>query len=233
MARRVEEKDRQYYMDECYRLRYELKALREKSASDKQNVSSANYEEKLQEKSKKIQSLRTELCRLKKEQSKKKKEYKEEIERFTRENEVLKKMTLFDTNCRDMVKKLSLENTNLKEALKMLVHKNKRVLGQYFERIDREDKVRVSFATVLLDFEYMFFFQKLFEMHTFDYIIDRQDPDDKTDLQTKQLYMNCKDFTTNLIKSICYRTGIDVQSFKRSFKTFTDDFIEHTYDKIE
>ena len=138
-----------------------------------------------------------------------------------------------NTTDKDNIKKLTLENATLKDTLKMLVHKNKRVLGKYFEKIDKEDKARISFTTVLLDCEYMFFFQKLFEMHTFDYIIDRQNPDDKTDLQTRQLYIDCKDFTTNLIKAMCYRTSLDVQDFKRSFKLFTSDFVEHTFDNKE
>ena len=73
--------------------------------------------------------------------------------------------------------------------------------------IQKEDKSRLSFRTVLLDLEYLFLFQKLFEMHVFDYIVDRQNPDNKTEQDTKELIKECKNYTTKILQSFLGRCG--------------------------
>ena len=126
------------------------------------------------------------------------------------------------------IAKLEYENQILREQLVTFMKKNKRVWSKvnYENVIMNEDKSKISFATVLLTFEYMFFYQKLFEMHVYDYIVDKQNPDNKTDEDDKKLIKICKEWSTKITINQAYRMTLKVEDFKKAFKTFVKPYIE-------
>ena len=89
-----------------------------------------------------------------------------------------------------------------------------------------EKKIRLPFNNVFVALEYMLLFQKLFEMYVFDYIIDRQNPDNKTEEDTKALIINCKAYTDKIIHNLTYSRGIDTKAFKKSFKEFAKRYVD-------
>ena len=214
--------------DEVYRLRSDLKKLREEIRTGEVYQSLKNQVESEKEK---VNYLRSEICRLK--QNRPTEKQREIHERLREENETLKSDNKLYKHFKSQVLSLQRENEILKEALKTLTTKNKKVFYKYFDKLQvQEDGVRISFATVLLDFEFMFIFQKLFEMHVFDYIVDRQDPDNKTDADTKQLIRVCKIWTDEIIKNTMCQLSFNPAKFKQAFKLFTREYVEKNIKKI-
>ena len=119
-----------------------------------------------------------------------------------------------------------LETNTYKEIVNTLVTKNKSIFAGYLETIDKPDEARISFATIMLDLEYIFSFVKLFEMHVFDYIVDRQDPTDKTEADNVKLIAICKQFTTDTIKRNVFNPGLDIKRFKQHFKGWSMIYLE-------
>lgn len=116
------------------------------------------------------------------------------------------------------------------DIINVFLNSNKRLFNVSFNKlIQKEDKSRLSFHTVLLDLEYLFLFQKLFEMHVFDYIVDRQNPDNKTEQDTKELIKECKNYTTKLLQSFCCNDKLNILQFKESFYNFVKQFKEKYY----
>ena len=116
------------------------------------------------------------------------------------------------------------------DIINVFLNSNKRLFNVSFNKlIQKEDKSRLSFRTVLLDLEYLFLFQKLFEMHVFDYIVDRQNPDNKTEQDTKELIKECKNYTTKLLQSFCCNDKLNILQFKESFYNFVKQFKEKYY----
>ena len=219
MGGKIEHKDRQYYMDECYRLRNELKKCREQLALTKKipldtQEAFKNLQNQLKEKQQTINKLKTKLCVLKQNRPTiKQKEtinkLREENLKLSIDNKSLRKniSTIIDTT------KLKLENETLQICLQTLTTKNKAVFKNYYDK-------------VILDFEYTFIFQKLFEMHLFDFIVDKQDPDNKTIEDTRNLISICKTFSTSLIKNQIYKPTMNVKEIKDSIRKFVKPYIE-------
>lgn len=233
MEGKIEHKDRQYYMDECYRLRSELKKCREQLALTKKipldtQEAFKNLQNHLKEKQQTINKLKTKLCVLK--QNKPTSKQKETINKLREENlklsidnKSLRKniSTIIDTT------KLKLENETLQTCLQTLTTKNKAVFKNYYDKaILQPDDIQISIGTVILDFEYTFIFQKLFEMHLFDFIVDKQDPDNKTIEDTRNLISICKTFSTSLIKNQIYKPTMNVKEVKDSIRKFVKPYIE-------
>lgn len=127
------------------------------------------------------------------------------------------------------IKKLKHENIILKEQLNMFLKKNKRIwkYDKNYEKIlNNKDQSKISFATVLFAFEYAFLFQKLFEMFVYDFIVDKQDPDTKTDEDDKKLIQICKNWTSEIIRNQTYKTSLNVKGFKVAFRLFTGPYLE-------
>lgn len=232
-----EYRDREWYMHRCDNLRYENKKLRETLGEFKSGLTEDEHFQKLKQEladeKKTSNYLRSEICRLKQRMDGTDKQ-KEINKRLKKENESNKVHKTKYLACLTENKKLQLENGTLKDTLKTLVTKNKRVLGTYYHKAqEQEDGWRISFATVLLDFEFMFIFQKLFEMHVFDYIVDRQNPDNKTEYDTKQLVQTCKEWTDEIIKNQIYHITLKPDEFKKAFKTFTQNHVEPAWMKRE
>ena len=217
------EKSREDYQNECYRLTFQLKKARDKL----KQLTDKNLSEKdkniLEEKNKTISSLNANLLYYKNKEN----SQKEEISVLKQQNAKYERIVNID------YKKLKIENKKLvaelkvfKDFFKTFTTRNKQVFGSYFNKLAENDKVRISMGTVILDLEYMFSFQKLFEMHVYDYIVDRQDPDNKTNQDNVNLIIACKDFTNIVFKSMAYQTTLNVPMFKRAFLNFIKDFYE-------
>lgn len=158
----------------------------------------------------------------------KKTKSKEIIEKLRRENSQLKnELKKFN---KTEIAKLKYELKTSQDALKLLEFRNKRIFGIYYEKIALpEDTHRLTFATVLLDYELMFTFQKYFEMHVFDYLVDRQSPEDKTERDTIELIKICKDWTSQVIINSTTKLSPTPEVFKQAFKQFTKPYIEEKY----
>lgn len=125
---------------------------------------------------------------------------------------------------------LEYKTSTQQDIINVFLNSNKRLFNVSFNKlIQKEDKSRLSFRTVLLDLEYLFLFQKLFEMHVFDYIVDRQNPDNKTEQDTKELIKECKNYTTKLLQSFCCNDKLNILQFKESFYNFVKQFKEKYY----
>lgn len=144
-----------------------------------------------------------------------------------KENKVLNNQKIID--------KLTIENNTYRQAMSALVHKNKDIFKKYFNKLSEEDDLNVSGATVLLDFEYMIVFKKLFEMHIFDYIVDRQLLRRATSKEIEEenikLISECKKFADTVIQNELLKTKIGVNEFWKDFKQFASQYIEEN--KIE
>lgn len=125
--------------------------------------------------------------------------------------------------------KLKLYINSYKESLKLLVFKNKQIFRKYFDKIAEEDELKTSFNTIIIDFEYISVFMKLFEMHIFDYIVERQDPDNKTEQDTTNLIIDCKDYSMKMIKSLLYCSNVDIVKCKKSLRDFVNQYVEDRY----
>lgn len=222
-------KTRQYYMDECCRLKYRLKKLQETKQQStgiielKRQIE--NLKRNLKKKQKIIDDLRDIIDKEPKPQPVKLEkitDLKNEIQRLKLKESNISKFAIDNT-------KLSLENETLKEALKVITTKNKRLYNadklEYI--LNTTDRHRLSFATVLYTFEYMFIFQKLFEMYVFDYIVDRQNPDNKTDYDTKALISVCKEWTSQIISNQIPHPTLNIVKFKKAFKLFVTPYLEN------
>ncbi len=125
---------------------------------------------------------------------------------------------------------LEYKTSTQQDIINVFLNSNKRLFNVSFNKlIQKEDKSRLSFRTVLLDLEYLFLFQKLFEMHVFDYIVDRQNPDNKTEQDTKELIKECKNYTTKILQSFCCNDKLNILQFKESFYNFVKQFKEKYY----
>lgn len=150
----------------------------------------------------------------------KSKELEEVRERFKTVNNQLKRLK----------KETDFDIAHLKDALNNFNDRNKRLYRRMwiFDKIlTSEDGFRISNHTVLLSFEYMLFYQKLFEMFVFDYIVDRQDPDNKTDEDTGELIKDCKQWTTEIIANQIYNTNFNPKVFMQKFRNFVSKYTEN------
>ena len=119
--------------------------------------------------------------------------------------------------------------SKLKEALLIFDTKNKRLfthLKVFEEILTTEDKFRISKYTVLLALEYMIFYKKVFEMYVFDYIVDRQNPDNKTDKDTEILIKTCKIWTNSIISETIENPNFNPKMFIKKFNDFTSKYVE-------
>lgn len=192
-----------------------------------------NLQERLEMALKRYRAKNTEINQLKKRINKKNeniKALKSELKKQKAETDLLSRINRLKTD----KAKLKLELETYKTILDNLIIQNRRVLGSYFRKTKGiPDEMRTSFTTVLLDFEYMFNFQKLFEMHVYDYIVDRQDPDTKTDLDDRILIYACKKFSNEVINELQSYTNIDVEAFKKKFKDFAKSYTENWWNNGE
>lgn len=128
------------------------------------------------------------------------------------------------------LKKIKFERDTYQQNLDLLLKKNKRLFNYFshkeMNKLFEEDKVRISFATVLLDLEIIHIFKRLFEMHVFDYIVDRQNPDNKTEAYTQTLISICKRFTDCVIDDQIHKEMLSPQKFKIEFNNFINQYIE-------
>ncbi len=237
-ANKSEYKDREYYMAECCRLRYKLKQLKGETSPNFVALSNQieNLKNSLNEKKKIIEKLNRKLeayAGLKpatSSQKQKIKELKEAVSKLENEKQNLTNQQLELGRLKIENTKLKLENKNLKESICTIVTKNKKVFRQYFDKLAQEEQGwRCSFGQVATDIEYMHIFQKMFEMHVFDYIVDRQDPTDKTDNDTNALITRCRNWSLNMSQNAIQAIGFDIKQFKKDFKEFTDPQIDHFF----
>lgn len=113
-----------------------------------------------------------------------------------------------------------------KDIVNTLIEKSVKAVGKDFgELAQRKDIARTNFKTILFDLEAVFLFQKLFEMHTFDYIVDRQNVDDFTAQQNTNLICECKSFTNALLFNLTLTPALNIRKFKSCFKGFVKEFV--------
>lgn len=239
-----EEKDKQYYMDLCYRLRSKLKNSEGRKFEQEVYALRRKLKEYDEKKAKEFEMLKNKL-----------KEY-QELAKDTKQQD----KTVYQTNAYQQkqmhelkeknknfiieIDRVSKENSRLKsemleiknkfntyqDMIKLAINKNKRVLRKdIYELAEHEDKSRISAFTIMFDIENAFIFQKLFEMHIYDYIVDRQNPENKTEEDTKNLIFICKQFTNNILRNQIYQLNLDIGKFKNSFKYFVSNYIEPKY----
>ena len=122
--------------------------------------------------------------------------------------------------------RLEEENKVLKNALELLTIKNFRVFRGYFKTLEKPDTWNCSFSTVLLDIELMFIFHKLFQLHIFDYIVNRQNPFNKTDKDTIFLAKLCNTWANNIAVNVIHEQDFSPVEFKSKFKRFTSHHVE-------
>lgn len=191
-------------MDLCYRLRSELKKH--------ENVKQPQTLQKSFEKEKKQLENKVETLK------EKNKAYKQEILQLKTDNQSKElKITQFKAQQKKQIE-------TYEEILKTFTIKNKKVFDKYL--LEKDDDIRISTSTIMLDFEYMFVFQKLFEMHVFDFIVDRQNPTDKTEADTNMLIYLCKEWSSAITKRYIFNQGLDVRELKKQFRSFVNPYIE-------
>lgn len=134
-------------------------------------------------------------------------------------------------------KQISFENIKLRESnaslfnmLEAVTKENKRLYGREkrFDDIKKTmDGWRISIHTIYTTFEYVFIYQKLFEMFIFDFIVDRQNPDNKTEKDTEELVKICKSWTNEILTNQIPRQKLNMREFRQAFNTFTNEYVEH------
>ena len=144
---------------------------------------------------------------------------KAKYDKLKEENAVEELKVLFE--------KQKYELETCQDLIKTMIKHNKRLTRKdYGELAEKEDKVRLSFDSVLLFYESTFVFQKLFEMSVFDYIVDRQKPENKTEEDTQNLISSCRHFTNTFLMNNIFTLKLDIFNFKKRFKEFIKNHIE-------
>ena len=251
-----EEKDKQYYMDLCYRLRSKLKNSEGRKFEQEVYALRRKLKEYDEKKAKEFEMLKSKLKEYQElVKDTKKKEYQELAKDTKQQDKTVYQTNTYqqkqshelkekNKNLKIEIDRVSKENSRLKsemleiknkfntyqDMIKLAINKNKRVLRKdIYELAEHEDKSRVSAFTIMFDIENAFIFQKLFEMHIYDYIVDRQNPENKTEEDTKNLIFICKQFTNNILRNQIYQLNLDIGKFKNTFKHFVSNYIEPKY----
>lgn len=249
MAKKDEEKTREYYMEECCKLRSRLRncetrkfenmyyALKRELAQLKQTTQENDSMTKEgTQHNKKEKDLTNPIKELKNSFQKEKKQLENKVETLKEKNKAYKQ-EIFQLKANNQTLELKLTQfkaqqkkqiETYEEILKTFTIKNKKVFDKYL--LEKDDDIRISTSTIMLDFEYMFVFQKLFEMHVFDYIVDRQNPTDKTEADTNMLIYLCKEWSSAITKRYIFNRGLDVRELKKQFRSFVNPYIEHVND---
>ncbi len=204
MPRKDETKDREYYMNECFRLRNRLKNAQQKNRELKKHAKETSIAG--------VESLKRQNKTLLKDMNKQ----QETIIH-------LRNKLQLQTNKQQQHRKHA---KIYKAILDTFTLKNKKVFHDYFEKELREDCIRLPISTILQDLNYAFAFVKFFEMHVFDYVVNRQNPDDKTEADTVKLIADCKEFTTHIITDYIFKEELDIKGVKREFQTWVAPYLD-------
>lgn len=229
-----EEKDKQYYMDLCYRLRSKLKNSEGKKFEQEVYTLRRKLKTYDEQKEKEIAKLKNKLEKYKI-ISQSGKNISQTIDKLKDKNKSLKlelnkskdKINMLESKLKSQDLETKNKLYSYQDMIDLAIKKNKRVIGKdIYELAEHEDKARITLKTIMFDLENAFIFQKLFEMHIYDYIVDRQNPDNKTEEDTKNLIFICKQFTNNILRNQIYKTSLDIGMFKEIFKHFVSNYVE-------
>ena len=228
-----EEKDKQYYMDLCYRLRSKLKNSEGKKFEQEVYTLRRKLKTYDEQKEKEIAKLKNKLEKYKT-ISQSGKNISQTIDKLKDKNKSLKlelnkskdKINMLESKLKSQDLETKNKLYSYQDMIDLAIKKNKRVIGKdIYELAEHEDKARITLKTIMFDLENAFIFQKLFEMHIYDYIVDRQNPDNKTEEDTKNLIFICKQFTNNILRNQIYKTSLDIGMFKEIFKHFVSNYV--------
>lgn len=229
-----EEKDKQYYMDLCYKLRSKLKNSEGKKFEQEVYTLRRKLKTYDEQKEKEIAKLKNKLEKYKI-ISQSGKNISQTIDKLKDKNKSLKlelnkskdKINMLESKLKSQDLETKNKLHSYQDMIDLAIKKNKRVIGKdIYELAEHEDKARITLKTIMFDLENAFIFQKLFEMHIYDYIVDRQNPDNKTEEDTKNLIFICKQFTNNILRNQIYKTSLDIGMFKEIFKHFVSNYVE-------
>jgi len=248
MAKKNEEKTREYYMAECDRLRNKLK-----------NCENRKFENEVYSLRRQVKALKEERDRnyipLPKTNTEKvskasikketyfqlKKQYNEEIAKTSRLSSIVHKLqterlnidkyykTIIDEIERSYkidTKRVEFLETSLVEIDEFLKKRLTNAFNMEYKNILLfEDQDKISMKTLLLDLVNVFLSLKLFEMHLFDYIIARQDPDEKTEYDTIILIKQCAAYSKELYDLVKNEKQLNFEKYEKLIRKFVKENI--------
>ncbi len=236
MPKKDDLKTREYYIEECcrlrnklkncenrkfenevYKLRKQLKELREGKKEDvKNNEKTVKYRDlkhKLEEEQSKndrllalVKDLKTQLLNID----------------LKYQNIISEKEKIYKNDKR----KIKLLTTSINDFEDFLKQRLSRIFNmEYRDIILFKDNNKISTKTILFDLINIFLSLKLFEINLADYVIDRQDPDTQTDYDTILLFKQCHEFSIALLDKLKFENEIDFQKYDKIIKAFIQNFL--------
>lgn len=159
-----------------------------------------------------------------KEEYEKLKNANERLEKkFAKEQEKIKDELQLVKNQNAILKN---KNNDLQSLINIFEKQNKKFFRHYYsKRCKMQDNALcIKLFDVCLDFEYMFYFMKLFEMHIADFMIDYfysfRLVEALNDFILQRLFADCHSFTNELVKNQTIQTFLKVEQLKQAINNF-------------
>lgn len=229
-------KTREYYMEECcrlrsklkncesrkfenevYKLRKQLKELREGIKEDaKNNEKTVKYRD-LKHKLEEEQAKNDRLLSLVK-------DLKTQLLNIDKKYQII--ISGVEKKYKNEMKKEKFLKSSLSELKSFVTERLSRSFGMEYDKIlNFQDSCKISTKTIFLDLINIFLSLKLFEMHLSDYIIDRQNPDEKTEYDTILLFKQSHDFSIRVFDKLKFENEIDLKKYAKMIKAFIQNFL--------
>lgn len=236
-----EEKTREYYMAECDRLRSRLRncesrkfeqevySLRNQVKKLKEEIN-GNYTPEANSNKAKQQSY-NQLKKLYNEELTKTKRlssmvYKLKTERLNIDNYYKTIIDEIERSYKTDTKRVEFLETSLAEIDEFLKKRLTEAFNlEYGKILSFKDQDKISMNTLLLDLTNVFLSFKLFDMHLFDYIVARQDPDEKTDKDTACLVTWCSVYSKKLYDLLKNESKLNFRKYKELIRKFAKENI--------